>query len=392
MPFPFKNIEEVRMRFVTAAYEGHHTMTDLCAGFRISRKTGYKWLCRFDEEGVAGLADRSSRPHHSPQRLEDDLVAVITGLAGRYRWGAKKIRTYLEREQIGTRLPALSSISDILAREGISTPRRRRRRVPLQTRSCVEAHSPGDVWTADFKGWFTTRDGQKCEPFTLCDAHSRYLVACKHVPSTSYDPVHAILTRAFKTHGVPKALRTDNGPPFAAPGRTGLTRLSIWLIDLGVIPDRIRPGRPQQNGRHERMHRTLKREAISPPAQTVKAQQKKFDRFRHIYNTKRPHEALDGRTPQDCFGPCERPFPKTPKQPDYDQTVITRSVRHNGEIKWRGNCLYLTEQLAGRHVALRESQHGTLVSYGPIDIAMIDEVTNKVYPVCKPNKKQQPNV
>jgi putative transposase len=255
--------------------------------------------------------------------------------------------------------PAASTVGDLLHREGLSQPRSRRSRDPRPTQPVVEPSAPNESWAADFKGWFRTADGVRCEPFTVSDGYSRYLLACQAVPQTTTAQVRPILIDLFRTHGLPRALRTDNGSPFASrAGLGGLSQLSVWLLKLDIWPDRIAPGRPDQNGRHERMHRTLGEDAADPPAATVAAQQAKLDAWREDYNTNRPHEALGQRCPGTFYTASCRRYPSVIREWDYPADHQARRVAGDGYIKWQNGRIYLSEALRGETIALAQRDDG----------------------------------
>jgi transposase InsO family protein len=266
-----------------------------------------------------------------------------------------------------------STIGDLLHREGLTIPRRKRRRTPPYTEPFVAAQQPNRVWCMDFKGHFRTRDGERIDPFTLSDAYSRYLLRCRAVDHTDTEQVLAVLEAAFREYGLPDAIRSDNGPPFATRAVAGLSRLSVYLIKLGIVPERIQPGHPEQNGRLERLHRTLKAETASPPATTRRAQQQAFNRFRREYNQERPHEALGQCTPESCYSLSARAYPARVPEPEYDSSMKVRRVHVRGQFKWKDHKVFLTESLAGEAVGLEpiDDRHFT-VYFAHLPIALFD--------------------
>ena len=274
-----------RTQFIARVLADEDAMTALCREYGISRKTGYKWLGRYRREGAAGLRDRSHAPLRHGRAHDVAVVQAVRGLRERWpHWGPKKQLGELHPE---LPVPVASTIGDWLRREGMVGRSRRRRRCPAYTQPFAAVSAANDVWCTDFKGWFRTADGRRCDPFTLTDAHSRYLLRCQAVARPDAAGVRPIFEAAFKEHGLPRAIRSDNGSPFASPGVGGLSRLAIWWIKLGIRPERIVAGKPQQNGRHERVHRTLKDETAAPPADSLPAQQQRFDHFRAVYNSER---------------------------------------------------------------------------------------------------------
>lgn len=286
---------EQRTQFIDDVQEGYYTMTELCARYGISRKTGYKWLERFAEGGRRGLADRSRAPHSCPHRIDDDVANRLCDARRKHPdWGPAKLLDWLLPRYPDIEWPAASTVGDLFARRGLVV-KRRRRRVPQHPGVVPPTtDAPNDLWTADFKGQFTTRDGGWCYPLTIADQHTRFLLTCRGLLSTKGVGVRQFMERTFRQYGLPRAIRTDNGVPFATTGIHGLSQLNVWWMRLGIQHQRIHPGRPQQNGAHERMHRTLKRAAIRPPRADCAAQQRVFDTFRREYNTERPHAYLHG--------------------------------------------------------------------------------------------------
>jgi len=299
-----------RTQFIARVLAGEDEMTVLCGEYGVSRKTGYKWLGRYIAEGAAGLAERSHAPVQHSQAHDLAVVQAVLGLRQRWpHWGPKKLRVKLVEHHPELPVPAASTIGEWLRREGVVGRSRRRRRCPPYSQPFAAVSAANDVWCTDFKGWFRTGDGRRCDPFTLTDAHSRYLLRCQAVLRPDEANVRPIFEAAFQEHGLPRAIRSDNGPPFASPGVGGLSRLAVWWIKLGIRPERIVAGKPQQNGRHERVHRTLNQETATPPAASLPAQQKRFDAFRTVYNNERPHEALGQQTPASLYAPAPRRYP-----------------------------------------------------------------------------------
>jgi transposase InsO family protein len=286
-------------------------------------------------------------------------------------WGPLKVRAYLERRAPATEWPAASTIGELFDREGLTVKRKLRRRSPPSTAPFAHCEAANDIWCIDFKGWFLTGDGKRCEPLTITDAHSRYLLRCQALPRTDTDHVWPVLDAAFREFGLPRYMRSDNGSPFASTGAGGLSKLSVKLIKAGVTPERIAPGKPQQNGRHERMHLTLLQEVADPPASTMREQLKRLRNFQRLYNEERPHQALDNTTPADRYRASARRFDGILREPDYDDDQEVRRVRHNGEIKLDGNMIYISGALIGEPVALAETEDGWSVSYGPVLLGTI---------------------
>lgn len=347
-----------RHKFILAHQDGLFSMTELCKRFGISRKTGYKWLKRYHDGGVEGLRDRSRAPKHSPHRTSKAIrELLIEARTAHPRWGPRKLLDYLSPRHPEVSFPAPSTVGDLLRREGLVEPPRPQRRPTHPGTSPIEAEAPGEVWTADFKGEFRLGSGDYCYPLTVQDAHSRYLLACTALPSTAHGGAEPVFRRLFCEHGLPRAIRTDNGGPFASKAIGGLSRLSIWWIKLGIDPDRIQPGCPQQNGRHERMHRTLKAETTFPPEATFEKQQERFDDFQAEYNDVRPHQALEGAVPTSCYAVSSRPMPERCPEPSYPGHYEVRKVGQGGSVKLNGHKLFVSHVLYGEQVAFEEIEN-----------------------------------
>jgi putative transposase len=342
-----------RMRFVLEQESGLHTMTELCEAYNIARETGYYWLRRYRQGGPEALQDRNRAPRQHPNQTAEQIEEAVLQLRRAHMsWGPRKLKRVLEREQAEQRWPAVSTMGQMLAREGLVVPRKKRRRAPAYTEPFAAADAPNRVWCADFKGWFCTRDGERVDPLTITDACSRYLLRCQRVKKADGERVRAVFESAFRECGLPGAIRTDNGPPFASRAIAGLSRLAVWWMKLGIVPERIAPGHPEQNGRHERMHRTLKQETASPPAANRRAQQQAFDRFRREYNEQRPHEALHMQTPSAVYTPSWRAYPTRVPEPEYGSAIQVRRVGLRGNFSWKHECVFLTETLIGESIGL----------------------------------------
>ena len=344
---------DLREQFVELFMSREHSLSSVCAEFGISRKTGYKWLYRFREQGRSGLVDQSRASHHHPNAVSAEIEEEIVCCRGaRSQWGPLKLKSHLERIHPDIVWPAASTIGAILKRHGLAVPRKVRRRTAPYTDPFVGCDQPNAVWCADFKGWFRTGDGQRCDPFTLTDAYSRYLLRCQAVTRPDTASVWPVLVAAFREFGLPQALRTDNGSPFASTALAGLSRLSVRLLRLGIVPERIRPGHPEENGRHERMHRTLKAETAQPPQVNGRLQQQVFNRFRHCFNEERSHQALQQQTPAQVYRPSPRAMPLRLPEPHYPDSFIRRRVHDHGYIRFRSLEIYLSEALAGEWIGL----------------------------------------
>jgi transposase InsO family protein len=342
------------MRLVIEVDRAEYTMTELCRIYGVSRETGYVWLRRYREHGVEGLRDLARAPARHPNQTPEAIEQAVLELRRAHmKWGPRKLKCVLERQQPRQAWPAASTMGELIAREGLVIARKQRRRVAPYTQPLAAADAPNRVWCADFKGWFRSGDGSRIDPLTISDAHSRYLLRCQAVEKTDTEGVQAIFEAAFRQYGMPQAIRSDNGAPFASRALCGLSRLSVWWRKLGIGPERIEAGHPEQNGRHERMHRTLKQETAMPPERNRRAQQRAFDRFREEYNQLRPHEALDMQTPAQVYTISPREFPARLPEVEYPSAMQVRKVHPGGQIAWRGHKhVFLTEVLIGEPVGL----------------------------------------
>ena len=359
------------VRFITEVNESPESFAAVCRSFGISRKTGYKWCERYEEEGPAGLQTRRPVALKCPHKTAAELISAVVELRKEHpSWGPKKLKARLEA--LGkSDVPAASTIGDLLMRHGLVRPRRRRVYPPSMTPlPLAEATVPNDTWCVDFKGHFALGDKTRCHPLTLTDQVSRYLLKCESVDKPDEVHVRPHFERAFREFGLPRRMRSDNGPPFATTGVGGLSVLSVWWIKLGIVPERIEPGKPQQNGRHERMHRTLKDEVASKPEADRQAQQLAFDRFRHEYNDVRPHEALSQQTPSSRYTTSRRVMPAVLSSPEYPSTMEVRRVQSTGEISWQCQSVHLTRLLGGEPVGVEQLEDQRWrVHYGPVVIA-----------------------
>ena len=363
-----------RMRFVLAAEAEEEGMAALCRRFGVNRRSGYKWRERYRSEGVAGLVDRSRAPRHHPQAMSAAIAERCLAVRRAHpTWGPVKVRAFLMRCEPAIAWPAASSIGALFDREGLTVKRRLRRRGPpadAPFAACAQANA---VWAIDFKGWFLTGDGTHCEPLTLCDAHSRYLLRCQALARSDAEHVWPVVDAAFREFGLPQRLRSDNGPPFASSGAGGLSQLAVKVIKAGVVPERIAPGKPQQNGRLERLHLTLLQDTAKPPARSLREQLERLRAFQRLYNEERPHAALENATPAERYAPSPRAFDGVLREPQYPADSEVRRVRSNGEIKWRGQLIQVSGALYGEPVGLAEAADGAWhVSYGPVALGIID--------------------
>jgi putative transposase len=374
---PWKEMSPMieKMRFVLDYEKGLFGMTQLAEQYGISRKTAYKWLERFYEEGAAGLENRPSVAERVANRTPHDVEQLILRLREKQEtWGPKKLLDTLGRKHPNLILPARSTVAEILKRYGLVETPRRRRREGHPGRPMSRAEAPNDIWGGDFKGQFRTLDGLYCYPFTVSDLCSRYLICCDGQLSTAMEPVKEALEGAFRENGLPDAFRTDNGSPFASPGIGRLTRLGVWLLKLGIRRELIEPGRPDQNGCHERMHRTLKREATIPPEANLRAQRKRFDIFRKEFNEERPHEGIGMKRPAEVYQPSRRAFPENLKGPDYPAHFEVRRVSRNGAVRWKGDWLNVGHSLIEENLGFLEVEDGIWnAHFGATLIGRFDE-------------------
>lgn len=379
MPWEETNPVLERHHFAQDLASGHWSMTELCDRYGISRNSGYKWWYRYQQEGLSGLHDRSRAPRSCPTETPANVVALILAEHARYGWGARKIWKRLHTRDPKRAWPARSTIFDILARHGRVQKRRARTRWQHPGAGALRTSAPNQVWTIDFKGQFRTRNGVYCYPLTVIDHFSRYLLCCHGLLDVRGSGVKPQLRRLFRTHGLPSAIRSDNGAPFASTGIHGLNGLNVWWLQLGIAHQRITPGSPQENGAHERLHRTLKARATKPPAANLNLQQRVFNEFQHTYNTLRPHEALDDETPASRWGPSSRPFPERIAPPEYPGHVEVRRISNCGTFRLHSGQYFLSQALNGESVAFEEVQDGiwNIVYYTTL-LGRFDERTHRI--------------
>jgi putative transposase len=374
MPWQESRAVEQRMKFVLEYESSAESFSALCARYEVSRVSGYKWLERYEEEGMDGLWEWSRAPHHIGHGLSGSMRRLI--LEGRRkhpRWGPRKLLAWLEVRHPQRQWCVASTVGELLRREGLSQERVYRRRSVPRREPLVACDRPNRVWCTDFKGWFRLGNGQRCEPWTLSDGYSRYLLRVQALGRPELEPVKAGFAGAFREHGLPEVMRSDNGRPFAGLGIGGLSRLAVWWIKLGIHPERIRPGQPQENGRHERMHLTLQ-EVIQPPARNLAGQQRRFVAFRDEFNHERPHEALGQKPPASMYRDSERAYPERTPSVEYPSGLVTERVYQHGDIQWQGRRIFLSEALAGETVGFEPISDGLwLVRFGQVQLASFDE-------------------
>ena len=371
MPWRESCAMDERMRFIVEHMSNEWTMTELCERFGISRKTGYKWLERYLADGPAGLSPRPRAPASHGRATPEHVVEAIVGLRrDRPSWGPRKIIGKLVENEPGVRWPRPSTAGEILKRAGLTNRRRVRGRAPPRLGELTVPQRANHVWGVDHKGWILLGDGSRVEPLTMTDGFSRYLISLSATSGTTQTEARPLFERAFRDHGLPEIIRSDNGAPFASTGAGGLTRLSAWWLRLGVRHERIDAGHPQQNGRHERFHLTLL-EAMQPPEPNRAAQARRFQAFARDYNEERPHEALGQRPPASLYRASPRKMPERLPEPDYGDAAVRR-VRHNGEIKWRGELVFISSSLVGEAVGVEETATGDEVRFCDVPLGVID--------------------
>lgn len=375
MPWSEVSQTDEKRFFIKDYVTGSFTIVELAERYGISRKTAYKWIDRFHASGHAGLEDRSRRPRSSPTRIDEKIANRILELRRRHpQWGAKKLLWILEQRHPEVAWPARSTVCDLLKRSDMIKPRRRRSLPGHPGRPTTPMSAPNEIWCADYKGQFKTRDGIYCYPLTVSDGFSRYLLGCKGLLTTAHEVAKPVFRRLFNEYGLPRIIRTDNGVPFATTALSRLSMLSVWWIRLGIYPELIEPGHPEQNGRHERMHRTLKAHTARPPASSLRSQQRRFDDFRIEYNDLRPHEALRMATPASVYAPSPRALPSRLPDIAYPEHFELRYVSANGGMRFNYKWVNVSHVLKGEYVGLEEVGDGVWdVYFGIVRLGWFDE-------------------
>lgn len=380
MPWEQTSAMDQRVKFIADWLTQNCMKTELCRAYGISRPTADKWIKRYQQEGAKALEERQrapkSHPNQTPEAIREMLIQTKLS---HQSWGPKKIVDYWRHREPKRHWPADSTAGEILKRAGLVKRRVLRRRVAPYSEPFKECQAPNQIWSADFKGDFLMGNARRCYPLTISDNFSRYLLVCRALEHPTYEAVRPWFERAFSQYGLPYCIRTDNGAPFASLALGGISELSKWWIQLGIRPERIKPGKPSQNGRHERMHRTLKQDA--PPQPNLPLQQRCFDRFLKQYNKLRSHEALARKTPASVYHASPRRYGSKVPSVRYPSGVVVRQVRHNGEIKWHGHLIYVSQVLAQQPVGLKRIEPNrweVRFSFHPLGI--LDERTHKIVP------------
>lgn len=380
MPWKETSAMDQKVQLISDWLGKDYNIAVLSRIYGVSRPTIYKWIRRYEALGAEGLQDLSRAPLHHPNVTSKEVVeAIKEAKLRRQKWGPKKIIVWLSEQYPEKEWPSPSTVGEILKREGLVQARKRKIRTPAYTEPFKECDESNRVWSADYKGEFRTGDLRYCYPLTITDNHSRYLLECRGLRHPSLEETQPWFEWAFREYGLPYAVRTDNGAPFASVGVGGLSRLSVWFIKLGIIPERIDPGCPAQNGRHERMHRTLKEYVTKPPGKDLLEQQQMFEGFKYEYNFERPHEALGQKSPSSVYVPSSRTYPAKMPEVEYDEGVTVRRVRRQGFIRWGGKQIYLSQALAYETVALEQTDdHLWEIRFSSYRLAKLNEKTGKI--------------
>lgn len=380
MPWKETSPMDQKIQFIADFRRERFSFTELCERYDISRKTGYKWVERYVDDGPGALEDLPRKPHHFPNETDPEIVAELLELRRKFpAWGGKKILKIVHGQHPLWDLPCRATVQDILKRNGMVPIRRCRRRIGHPGKPSSSILAPNDVWSADFKGQFKTGDGVYCFPLTVTDNFSRYLLGCQGLHSTAISSAKSVFIRLFEEFGLPNRIRTDNGVPFATNTLARLSSLSAWWVRLGILPEFIEPGKPQQNGRHERMHKTLKAATARPPAGSMSAQQRRFNHFRDEFNNVRPHEALEQETPASIYSPSLRTMPRKILPFVYPDRFETRYVNASGGIRWSSNWIQVSTVCSGEYVGLEEIDDGIWeVYYGPLKIGRFHERLGRI--------------
>jgi len=382
MGWKVSGVVEERFRFVEDYNAEDWTVAELCRHYGISRPTAYKWLERYRAAGLAGLQDRSRAPLRHPNAMSAEVQQLLLAVKSKHPyWGARKLVAHLAAQAPAQHWPAASTVGELLKQQGLTVARRKRPHSPASTQPLAQADAPNRVWSIDFKGWFRTGDGQICYPLTVTDNYSRMLLRCQALRAETTVLVQPVLAAAFRQYGLPERIRSDNGTPFGSNGHTGLSALAVWWLKLGIVPERIQPGCPQQNGRHERMHLTLKHETAQPPQPTLRLQQRRFDAFRQEYNQQRPHEALGQRPPATRYEASPRPFPSRVPETHYDPAWRTCPISAGGKFRLNSQCLlFVSHALEGERIGLEPlDERFSRAWFQGYELGIVDHAEGRLY-------------
>ena len=383
MPWKETCAMDQKIQMIGDWFKEEFSITELSELYGVSRPTIYKWIARYEEQGADGLKELSSEPLRHPNATSLAVVKKIIEMKSMHqRFGPKKIIARLRMQHPDLRWPAVSTASDILKKQGLVQPRQKKRRTPPYTEPFLGCDEPNAVWSADFKGHFHTGDGKLCHPLTISDNYSRYLLQCRGLRRPTHEQSQPWFEWTFREYGLPDAIRTDNGAPFASVSLGGLSRLSIWFIKLGIWPERIESGHPEQNPRHERMHRTLKEAVAIPPKSNIYEQQQAFENFKYEFNYERPHESLDQKLPSSFYHPSDRPYPLRVPQVEFDGDVVVKRIKHSGEMYWKRKWIYISQALAGEPIALQQiDDYLWEVRFSFFPLGILNESTGKILPL-----------
>jgi transposase InsO family protein len=384
MPWKETCAMDQKAEFIRLWKSDRYTVTELSELFDVSRKTAYKWIRRHQLMGILGLENRSRAPLKHPNSTPQRIVDKVKSVRRKHKhWGPGTILAWLEEHDQEERWPSISTVSNILKKEGMVKARRKRHKTPAHTSPFTKCNRPNAVWSADYKGQFRMGNGKLCYPLTITDSYSRYIILCKGLSKPNYRATRKCFEAVFKQYGMPEAIKTDNGAPFASVGIYGLSKLSAWFIRLGIKHERIEPGHPEQNGRHERMHRLLKEVTANPPKNNMQSQQLAFDEFVYEYNFERPHGALNQKTPATSYQKSEDKYPQRIPRIIYGFHLLKRKVNRNGEISWKERKIFISKALTGERIALkRKDEHLYEIRFTKYSIGILDLLHKKVLPMC----------
>lgn len=382
MPFHPESASEKKQQFIQEWLLEGKSFSELCQRHGISRPTGYKWVERYRLEGAGGMAERSRAAHAHPNALDAKVEKwILAGKEKHPNWGPKKLVAWIQRREGLERLCAVSTAGEILRRHGLLQPRQLRHHCIPSSVSLASYDGSNSVWCIDFKGRFLLGNGKRCDPLTISDGFSRYLLRCRACARIELEETWRVCEAAFREYGLPVCIRSDNGSPFGSVAIGGLSALAVWWMKLGIVPERIQPGRPDQNGRHERMHLTLNETEQPTAAYDLRKQQRRFNKFRKCFNEERPHEGLGQKTPASIYRPSPRPYTGKVKEPEYASGMETRKVQTRGEFYWKGGAIFLSETLRGETIGLEEtSAERWQIRYGDVVLGTLDDRTKEIVP------------